>query len=108
MFSATYPVEDQHIYEKVQERVAKIITKAQQIKIKAEKLQLPNVAQFVKKCDEGKKLDFIKEIFETCEMTQTFIFVNTKAYALKVHKLLRESGFASYLMFSDMSNEERD
>ena len=40
-------------------------------------------------CQAGKKLDFIQEIFETCEMTQTFIFVNTKKFAETVHRKLR-------------------
>ena len=34
LFSATYPVDDAALYEKVQERVSKIITMAQQIKVK--------------------------------------------------------------------------
>ena len=59
-------------------------------------------------CEKGKKLDFIQEIFETCEMTQTFIFVNTKDYAEKIHTKLRKSGFASFIMFSKMTDEERD
>ena len=60
------------------------------------------------KCAEGKKLDFLKDIFDVAEMTQTFIFVNTKDFAVKVHERLRKSGFKSYLMFSGMSKEERD
>ena len=76
--------------------------------MKTEKLKLGHVQQFHMRCEQGKKLDFVKEIFDSCEMTQTFIFVNTKDYAHKVHKQLRDAGFASYLMFSDMSNEERD
>lgn len=108
LFSATYPVDDAAIYEKVQERVSKIITMAQQIKVKNEKLKLPNVQQFMMQCEKGKKLDFIQEIFETCEMTQTFIFVNTKDYAEKIHTKLRKQGFASFIMFSKMTDDERD
>ena len=33
------------------------------------------------KVEKGKKLEFIKQVFDTLEMTQTFIFVNTKNYA---------------------------
>jgi superfamily II DNA/RNA helicase len=60
------------------------------------------------KCEDGKKLDFIKNIFEIAETTQTFIFVNTKDFAVKVHERLRKSGFKSFIMFSDMTKEERD
>jgi len=60
------------------------------------------------KCEEGKKLDFIKKIFEVAESTQTFIFVNTKDFAVKVHERLRKVGLKSFLMFSGMSKEERD
>lgn len=60
------------------------------------------------KCDTGKKIDFLKEIFETCETAQTFIFVNSKDYAERIHTMLRKSGFKSYIMFSKMTKEERD
>jgi len=60
------------------------------------------------KCGPKKKLDFIKDVFETCEMTQTFIFVNTKEFAETVHRLLKKAGLSSFIMFSKMSKEERD
>ena len=60
------------------------------------------------KCEDGKKLDFIKSIFDVAELTQTFIFVNTKDFAVKVHERLRKAGFKSFLMFSGMTKEERD
>ena len=50
---------------------------------------MPNIRQFTYRCEPRTKLDFIKEVFETCEMTQTFIFVNTKDFAEKVHFTLR-------------------
>ena len=60
------------------------------------------------KCEKGKKLDFVKEIFETCESTQTFIFVNSKDFAERIHELLVKAKFKSYIMFSKMTKEERD
>lgn len=60
------------------------------------------------KCEPKKKLDFIKEIFEACEMTQTYIFVNTKDFAETVHTELNKAGLKSYIMFSKMTKEERD
>lgn len=44
----------------------------------------------------------------TCEMTQTFIFVNTKNFAETVNRCLNEAGLKSYIMFGKMSKEERD
>jgi len=85
LFSATYPQEEADKYEKVQERMFKIISEAQQIKLNPRKLKLDHIKQFVLKCEKGKKLDFIKDVFETCEMTQTFIFVNTLDFAERVH-----------------------
>lgn len=92
----------------MQRRVSDFVKKAAQIKIKAEKLKLPNIRQFVHRCEPRAKLDFIKEAFATCEMTQTFIFVNTKDFAEKVHFTLRKAGFASHIMFSKMAPAERD
>jgi superfamily II DNA/RNA helicase len=54
------------------------------------------------------KVDFIKEVFMTCEMTQTFIFVNTKNFAETVNRVLNQAGLKSYIMFGKMSKEERD
>ena len=53
-------------------------------------------------------MDFIKEVFTLCEMTQTFIFVNTKSFAETVHRVLRQNDLKSYIMFSKMQREERD
>ena len=60
------------------------------------------------RCEHKHKLDFIKEVFETCEATQTFIFVNSKEFAEKVHLWLRKANFKSFIMFAKMSKEERD
>ena len=60
------------------------------------------------KCEPKKKVDFIMNIFETCEMTQTYIFVNTKQFAETLHRILQQNKLASYIMFSKMQKEERD
>ena len=49
LFSATYPPEDNHKYERVQERMASIVQKAQQIKIRPEKLKLSHIHQYKKR-----------------------------------------------------------
>lgn len=108
LFSATYPEGSEKSYEMVQHRMSDIVEKAQQITIKAEKLKLEHVKQFVMRCEPKKKLDFIKEVFEMCEMTQTFIFVNSLDFAEKIHLKLRKCGLSSFIMFSKMSREERD
>lgn len=41
-------------------------------------------------------------------MTQSFIFVNSKDFAEKIHYWLREAGYNSYIMFSKMTKELRD
>lgn len=60
------------------------------------------------KCEKGKKLDFIKDVFTTLEMTQTFVFVNTKRYAELIYNKLVEAGFAAYILFAKMTPKERD
>ena len=70
--------------------------------------KLKSIQQFIMRCEPKKKLDFIKEVFAVCELTQTFIFVNTKAFAETVHNVLREAGLKSYIMFSKMSKDEID
>ena len=108
LFSATYPEGSEEIYEEVQKRISEVVEKAQQIKIKAEKLKLNHIKQYQMRCESKKKLDFIKEVFESCESAQTFIFVNNKDFAEKVHTWLRKANFRSYIMFSKMTKEERD
>ena len=41
-------------------------------------------------------------------MAQTFIFINSKDFAEKIHLWLREAELKSYIMYSDLSNEIRD
>jgi ATP-dependent RNA helicase DDX19/DBP5 len=107
LFSATYPSGEN---EAIQQKMGQIITQANQIKLSPASSmdKLKSIKQYVMKCEQGKKLDFIKEVFVTCEMTQTFIFVNTKEFAERVHNKLRKDGLKSYIMFSKMSKEERD
>ena len=71
-------------------------------------MKLNHIQQFELRVGPKKKLDFIKEVFDVCEMAQSFIFVNTKDFAEKIHEWLRKAGYKSYIMFSKMSKEERD
>jgi len=41
------------------------VEKAQQIKIKADKLKLNHIKQYTMKCESKKKLDFIIDVFES-------------------------------------------
>ena len=41
-------------------------------------------------------------------MTQTIIFINTKNYADRLHKMMRRENLKSTIIFSEMSHEERD
>ena len=54
--------------------------------------KLTHIKQFHMKCEKGTKLNFIKEVFEMCKKTQTFIFVNTKDRAKEVHRELMFDG----------------
>lgn len=59
-FSATY--------EKiVSDAISKIIEDAIQISMKVETIKLDNVQQFYHRCDKGRKIDYIMEIFDAFE-----------------------------------------
>lgn len=47
-------------------------------------------------------------MFEICELTQTFIFVNSKEFAEKIHLWLREADYKSFIMYSDLPKDVRD
>ena len=51
------------------------------------------------------KIDFIKEVFTTCEMTQTFIFVNTRKFAEIVNNTLRKDGLQSEIMYGKLEKD---
>jgi hypothetical protein len=55
----------------IQQKMSQIITQANQIKLSPESSmdKLKSIQQYVMKCEQGKKLDFIKEVFATCELT---------------------------------------
>jgi superfamily II DNA/RNA helicase len=48
------------------------------------------------------------DVFKTCSMTQTVIFVNTKGFAEVLHRLMRNAGYKATIIFGDMCKEERD
>jgi len=108
LFSATFEDGVNHT-QLIQKHIPQIL-EASQIKMSSEKImnKLTHIKQFAMKCPNRGKLDFIKEVFEVCEKTQTFIFVNTKDFAETVNRLLKKGGYASYILFSKMSKEERD
>ena len=68
-----------------------------------ENLKLDHIQQFEFRCAPKKKIDFIMEIFEICALTQTVIFINTKRFAETVHNILRNKGYKSTIIFSDMT-----
>ena len=70
--------------------------------------RLDHIHQFHMKCEKGKKVDFIKKIFDTLQMTQTFVFVNNKDFCERLHKKLVKQGYAAHILFSKMSPQERD
>lgn len=100
-FSATYT-------DDVMEAISAMSTQAQMIRLKKEQLQLDHISQYEFRCEQGKKPDFIKKVFDVCEMTQTVIFVNTKAYAERLHQMMRRANYKATIIFGNMDNAERD
>ena len=77
--------------------------------MKVESIKLDNVQQFYHKCNRGKKIDYIMEVFEAFnDNTQTIIFVNTKSFAENVYDRLNKKGYRCFIMFSKLTKEERD
>ena len=76
--------------------------------MKKEMLHLDHIQQYMYKCAKGKKPDFIKSVFDTCSLTQTVIFVNSKDFAERLHEMMRKADYKSVIIFGRMSTEERD
>jgi len=100
-FSATYS-------EDVKAQIGHFAQLANQVCLKKEQLSLSHIKQFEYRCEQGKKPEFLKQVFNICEMTQTVIFINTKNYAERLQNMMRREGFKSRIIFGDMSPEERD
>lgn len=101
IFSATYS-------DDVKKTIGEFSADANQIELSKESLALDHIAQFEMRLEKGKKPDFIKEVFSTCEMTQTVIFVNTRKFAEILHNMMRKANLKSTIIFGDMHPEERD
>ena len=102
LFSATYS-------DEVMSKIKNFVQDARQIKQKQQDLKLTNVKQFFLRTPAKKKLDYIAEIFETCKMTQTIIFANTRNFCeLAFNFLKHEKGLPINIIFGAMSVEERD
>ncbi len=100
-FSATYT-------EDVKAQIAHFAQQAQQVSLKKEQLSLDHIKQYEFRCEQGKKPEFLKQVFNICEMTQTVIFINTKSFAERLQNMMRREGFKSAIIFGNMSPEERD
>ena len=77
LFSATYN-------EVISLKISEIMSEANQINLKKEKLKLKldNIQQFYLSCNKGTKINFVKEIIDSCKTkTQTIIFVNSRIFA---------------------------
>ena len=69
---------------------------------------MDHIKQYEFRCASGKKPDFLKQVFNICEMTQTVIFINTKSFAERLQNMMRREGFKSAIIFGNMTAEERD
>jgi superfamily II DNA/RNA helicase len=101
LFSATYP-------EEVQQEISQVCNEAQMISMKKEKLQLDHISQYEFECEKGKKPEFLKAVFNTCTMTQTFIFVNSKKYAERLNKMMVDADLKSVIVDGNSDPKERD
>lgn len=61
--------------------------------------------KFDKKDKVPSKLQFLMDIFETCEMTQTFVFLNSINYAESIFKKLNKAGLHCEVLYSKLSKE---
>ena len=100
LFSATEGSAERH--DAVMSRVKSIVQKAAQIKLSPAQLmeKMDHIKQFNYRVEQGKKVDFIKEVFETLEMTQTYIFINSIQYAKKIQEKLTAANLASHILHS--------
>lgn len=69
---------------------------------------MDHIQQFEFKCEQGKKPEFIKQVFNVCEMTQTIIFVNTKSYSDTLHRMMVREGYKSTIITGNMQADERE
>ena len=109
LFSATLEGSE-YGYDQMHERISKIVDKAQMVRLNPQQgmAKLDHIQQFYMKCEPKKKLDFIQSVFDTLTMTQTFVFVNSKNFALRIHETLLKAKYASFILFGNMSSTERD
>ena len=101
LFSATYP-------DNIKQRISSVAAEAQQISVKTTLLRLDHVKQFIYKCPPKGKAEFLANIFETCSMTSSIVFVNSKSFAETLYNILRKKGLKPALIFGNMENKERD
>lgn len=78
--------------------------------MKKERLVLDNILQFRVDLDYGKKqkVDYLVKLQESSQITQCIIFVNTRAFAITVHKILKQRGLKANVIFGKgMEDDER-
>ena len=102
LFSATYS-------EAISLKISEIVSEANQINLKKEKLKLDHIQQFYLSCSKDTKIDFVKDIINSCKTkTQTIIFVNSRKFAEILFERLIREGYPVTLIFGGMENKERD
>lgn len=103
LFSATYADDVKRLAEKV-------APDANQITIEKETLSLDKVQQyFIDAGSSNARYDIVNEIYDTLQLGQTLMFVETRRDAQGLTKQLREGGHAvSVLTGGEMAADERD
>ena len=96
LFSATYS-------EPISLKISEIVSEANQINLKKEKLKLDHIQQFYLSCNKNTKIDFVKDIIASCKTkTQTIIFVNSREFSIKLFNRLRDEMYPVTLIMGGM------
>jgi len=104
-FSATFPPEVVKFADKLVSKPDKIL-----IETGPDSLVLEIIKQLWvdTRSYDGRKLQFLADIYSLLSIGQSIVFVGTKREANDVHKMLSESGYSCSLLHSQVDNEERD
>ena len=102
LFSATMP-------DEILEITTQFINSPEKILVDKEKLTLEGILQFyinVKRDDW--KYDILKDLYDTINISQCIIYINSKGKLRDIHDALHQDNFPVSCISSEMSSEERN
>jgi len=102
LFSATMPLEALDITQKFMNDPLKIL-------VKQDELTLEGIRQFYINCDQEKwKFDVLTDLYETLNIAQAVIFVNTRKKVEWLSDQLRQKDFTVSAIHGDLEQEKRN